>query len=258
MSSLNFIFKTRITFSGKVNTHHFLLRIKPFDNETQQLSTFNYAISPQGNTSWGKDTFGNAVLTGYLDGPHNYFEFESSGAIESQTYQIREPLNPVYKYPSELTQPTPIIRELYEHTPIETSDSVHEQVACLSQKIQQAVQYQSGVTTIHTTADEALAKGKGVCQDYAHILIALCRLTHIPARYIAGFMEGEGSSHAWIEYYTDDCWFGFDPTHNKSIQSGYIKLAQGRDYNDCPIEKGVFRGTGQQQLEVYLKVQKND
>lgn len=115
--------------------------------------------------------------------------------------------------------------------------------------------YVPGITTVQTTASQSLEMKKGVCQDFAHLLISLCRKAGIPARYVTGFMQGEGFTHAWIEFYDAGFWYGFDPTHNRQIDTGYIKVAHGRDYEDCAIDRGSFKGLAQQKLEVFLKVE---
>jgi transglutaminase-like putative cysteine protease len=97
-----------------------------------------------------------------------------------------------------------------------------------------------------------------VCQDFAHILIALCRLSGILARYAAGFPEGEGSTHAWVEYYEDGSWKAVDPTHNRLVETGYIKLSHGRNFGDCSIEKGIFSGIAEQNLNVQLQAAMGD
>ena len=120
--------------------------------------------------------------------------------------------------------------------------------------------YEPGSTDISTTAGEALKQGKGVCQDYAHIMTAVLRYMGIPARYVAGLMIGEGYTHAWVEVYTRDGWYGLDPTNNLHIDEYYIKLAHGRDYGDCVTDRGCFRGTAGQVQKIYVKVEeiKND
>ncbi|MGM9649705.1 MAG: transglutaminase family protein, partial [Butyricicoccaceae bacterium] len=100
-----------------------------------------------------------------------------------------------------------------------------------------------GATSVSTTAEDAAALGKGVCQDYAHMMIALCRMDHIPARYVAGYLVGEGETHAWLEIYDGARWVGMDPTHNRMVGDQYISIIFGRDYNDCILDKGFFRST---------------
>lgn len=77
--------------------------------------------------------------------------------------------------------------------------------------------YTPGSTTIRTTAEQALAQRSGVCQDYAHVMLAVCRHCGLAARYIAGLLGGEGATHAWVEIYHNGRWIGFDPTHNRMV-----------------------------------------
>ncbi len=95
---------------------------------------------------------------------------------------------------------------------------------------------------------------RGVCQDYAHVFIALCRLAGIPARYVSGLPIGEGTSHAWAEIWADGLWHGLDPTRGCIAHEGYLKLCVGRDYNDCPLERGIFSGNSTQTQTVFMKV----
>ena len=95
---------------------------------------------------------------------------------------------------------------------------------------------------------------KGVCQDYAHILIALLRMMRIPARYVVGMMIGEGFSHAWVEMEADGRWYGLDPTNDVLVGENYIKISHGRDYNDCIVNKGVFTGMASQKQDISVIV----
>ena len=115
--------------------------------------------------------------------------------------------------------------------------------------------YVPGKTDIHTTAAQAWAGRQGVCQDYAHIFVTLCRLAGYPARYVAGMMVGEGATHAWAEVYIDGVWMGFDPTHNRLTDDTYIKLSHGRDFGDCTIDRGCFKGFASQRQNIYVKVE---
>lgn len=112
-----------------------------------------------------------------------------------------------------------------------------------------------GSTNIHTTAEQAAAQHQGVCQDMTQIFLSLCRVEDIPCRYCAGLFEGEGATHAWAEVYTDGLWLGLDPTNAVAVTEHHIKLAQGRDHADCPIECGIFRGSAIQQMELHAAVQ---
>src|SRR6202044_891456 len=102
-----------------------------------------------------------------------------------------------------------------------------------------------------TTASEALAHGRGVCQDYAHIMLAACRLLGLPARYVSGHLRGEGGSHAWVEVLhphplRQGFWFaeGWDPTHDRRVDADYLVVAVGRDYGDVAPLTGYYEGPG--------------
>lgn len=254
MLKLKFIYRTTVTFSENINRHHFLLRCLPAVLPFQKIKNERVKISPEVAFSFGTDSFGNRVITGLVDLPHNYFEFESSGVILRSNYHRQEPLNRLFLYPSKYTQAMDALLRLARDIHFPANTSTHEKVELLSEVIHQIISYEPGSTNVTTTASEALTLGKGVCQDFAHILITLCRQKNIPARYVNGFMPGEGYTHAWVEYYTDGAWHGFDPTHNKTVDEGYVIVAQGRDYADCVIDKGVFSGLAQQKMEVNLKV----
>lgn len=255
MPKLKYIYKVKITFSERITSHSFLLRLFPFENETQHILENQYEVLPEGVMNQAVDVFGNRIITGYLDEFHNTFEFLSSGVIETFPYILHEPLSPIYSFPSKFTKPGEKLLEVNQELGLHQEMDVQEKVKLISEKIFSLITYKGGVTGIQTTAEEALTLGKGVCQDYSHIMISLCRLNKIPARYVAGFIEGEGASHAWVEYFADGEWHGYDPTHNVKIAINFIKIAQGRDYGDCAMDKGVFRGVARQNLEVIVKVE---
>jgi transglutaminase-like putative cysteine protease len=110
-----------------------------------------------------------------------------------------------------------------------------------------AMRYQFDVTSVHTTAADALAGGLGVCQDFSHIMLALCRAGGIPARYVSGHLLGEGGSHAWVEALITDrigsrTAVAFDPTHDRPAGNNYLTVAVGRDYTDVAPTSGWFEG----------------
>jgi transglutaminase-like putative cysteine protease len=255
MLRYRYSYKTQITFSENIFSHHFLLRCIPRESDAQRIVQSDCSIIPGNRKTIGLDSFGNAVVSGFIGEFHNYFEFISEGIVEIHSNKICEQLNPLFLYPSKLTQPMANIREICDNIRFTDKQSVHEKIFIISNEINRMLTYVSGVTSVRTSAEDALKLGQGVCQDFAHIMIAVCRQFGIPARYVNGFMEGEGFTHAWIEYFYRDVWYGFDPTHNRPADPGYIKLAHGRDYDDCVVDKGVFKGLAQQNLEIYLKVE---
>jgi len=126
--------------------------------------------------------------------------------------------------------------------------------------------YRKGITTVETTLDEIWKLKSGVCQDFAHMLLAMLRLLDIPARYVSGYicpnkngMRGEGATHAWVEAYLPYYgWLGLDPTNNCLANESHVRLAVGKGFSDCSPVKGTYRGTSNHTLEVAVTVAYED
>ncbi|RMH08551.1 MAG: hypothetical protein D6704_02890 [Nitrospirae bacterium] len=137
--------------------------------------------------------------------------------------------------------------------PLELAESILHQVHV-------HMRYQPGTTHVGTTAAEAFAQGAGVCQDYAHVMLALCRLAGLPARYVSGYLPGEGQMHAWVEVLVSSSqqqfpfWVPFDPTHQRRCDERYITVAIGRDYQDIAPTSGYYSGDAQNRLDVMVSV----
>ena len=127
-------------------------------------------------------------------------------------------------------------------------------------------EYKRGITTVETTIDEIWKLRSGVCQDFAHMLLVMLRLSGIPARYVSGYicpkkngMRGEGATHAWVEAYIPFFgWFGLDPTNNSAAGEAHVKLAVGKNFADCSPIKGSYRGTSNHTLDVVVSVAYED
>jgi transglutaminase-like putative cysteine protease len=126
-----------------------------------------------------------------------------------------------------------------------------------------ALTYRHGVTDVATTAASALTGGEGVCQDYAHVMLALCRAAGLRARYVSGHLTGEGGSHAWVEVVVSDpadpsagrpVAVAFDPTHRRRAERGYFTVAVGRDYADVAPTSGTFEGAGPGLLSAHKRL----
>jgi transglutaminase-like putative cysteine protease len=120
--------------------------------------------------------------------------------------------------------------------------------------VHSALSYAGGVTSVRTTAAEALAIGSGVCQDFAHVMLALCHLAELPARYVSGHLLGQGGTHAWVEVIVPTAGrrgavaVPFDPCNGRRAGSGYVTVATGRDYADVAPTSGSYVGTAQGRL----------
>jgi len=119
------------------------------------------------------------------------------------------------------------------------------------------LKYEPYSTHVHTTMAEVMRDRRGVCQDYAHLLIGLCRALKIPARYVSGYLATEMASatHAWVEVLIPGHgWRALDPTHNRQIGETYVKIAHGRDYSDVPPVSGNYHGTRERKMTVAVKI----
>lgn len=140
--------------------------------------------------------------------------------------------------------------------------SVADVVQACSDYVYNNFKYVKGITNIETTVDEILAHRSGVCQDFAHLMLQVLRTLKIPSRYVSGYicpnkngMRGEGATHAWVEAWLPGYgWAGIDPTNNVWVTDKHIKLAVGRDFNDCSPVKGAFKGQAKQKLSVFVSV----
>lgn len=126
--------------------------------------------------------------------------------------------------------------------------------------VYKSMTYRHGVTGVRTTAAEALALGAGVCQDYAHVMLAVCRACGLPSRYVSGHMIGQGGTHAWVEVVLpaeggrDAIAWAFDPTHVSRAGLGYVKIAAGRDYADVAPTSGTYGSGGAGRLTTSKQV----
>lgn len=242
-------------FNSPVTWHFYHLRALPVENCFQKPVEQSLFISPSEEKCSDRDCWGNLIQYGSILAPHTHFTYVSSGIIETGPYLIpEEKPSPVYSVPSTFTQMSTDM-ETFMHARRLQGKSLRI-ARTLSHRLYKIMRYKPESTRNTTRAAQAFAQREGVCQDYAHILIALCRAQGIPARYVCGLIAGEGATHAWVEVYAEDhCWHGIDPTNDQLIETGYIKIAHGRDVADCPVNRGLFRGVATQETQVRILVE---
>jgi transglutaminase-like putative cysteine protease len=161
--------------------------------------------------------------------------------------------------PTQATRMGPKLRALLGSVP--RGDDPLERLHQLSACIIGEVQYQAGVTDVLTPAEEAVAAGRGVCQDHAHIFVACTRALGIPSRYVSGYLMmtdqvEQEASHAWAEAFLDGLgWVGFDVSNGISPDQRYVRVASGRDYGEAAPVTGISYGSGEQSMHVSLAVE---
>jgi len=202
------------------------------------------------------DEFENHVIDLSIPSIEHSIDFEAWIVVERDAYHGPHMLPRIvlsdvrYLEPSVLTQPNEALRQVA--ATLATAEEVQKQPEVIARRINEWVhstfRYAHGTTDIHTTATQALVLGSGVCQDYAHIMLTLCRLCGLPARYVSGHLLGEGGTHAWVEVLLPTpeqpdtaIVLAFDPTHGCGTDLHYLTIAVGRDYYDVAPTSGTFK-----------------
>ena len=259
MTTLRFSYHMRLNFELPVREHHFKLRCFPSSDDRQRISYERVEIYPVHFRTEERDSFGNMCIYGTARQIHDHFTVDVEGTAETDiNAKLRaEPHKTgLFKYDIALTKAGESIREFHLSLDPMNWMTEYERAVYMMNELYEEFTYTPGVTGIMTTAEEAFSMRHGVCQDYAHIFLALCRLERIPCRYVAGMIPGEGATHAWAEVLDGEAWRPVDPTHNRVCDDTYIKISCGRDAQDCAINQGVFYGGGKQTQEVRVIVKR--
>jgi transglutaminase-like putative cysteine protease len=197
--------------------------------------------------TWSADEFGNRICHVLAKRVERRLTFEARYRVQRGTGAAPTSMADAHRY----LQSTRLTRSDWRleavaadiaaraATPLERAERAHTWAAG-------ALLYQVGVTGVHTAATAALDVGRGVCQDFAHILLSVLRILRIPARYVSGHLLGEGVAHAWVEaLVADDAGshvIAYDPTHNRRVRPEYVTVAVGRDFADVTPTSGVYTG----------------
>lgn len=240
-----------------VSSHRFTLRCLPLTDARQQIVCLDHCVSPADFVSPSRDQWGNALLYGVCREPHQDFAVRVWGeavtglADSVPSEQPNQEL--LFRHPTQLTAPDSTVLDFAAGLSLENLDML-AQADRVMEGIYGTLSYVPGATGVQTTAAQALALKSGVCQDYSHIMLSVLRSRGIACRYVVGLLQGEGKSHAWVEVLHQGSWYGFDPTNCQRVTDQHIKLSHGRDYQDCTINRGIFRGDGAHRAEVSVLV----
>ncbi len=255
---LHFDYTTRVTFHPSVGRHNILLRCLPAQEAFQQVVCEEFSVSPCFWHREDTDGFGNRIIYGGTMERHSELSYRCRGNIKTSTYCIPDS-NPHPMYSVLPSVPPSLLSKIVsprgdlEGALEGASKGALEDALHIMHSVHQYMTYRTGVTDINTSLMDVIRLRQGVCQDYAHLMIALCRLAGYPSRYVCGLMRGEGATHAWVEIHDGQCWYAFDPTNDTAIADGYIKLAHGREAKDCPVSRGTYIGVTQETTEVCVK-----
>lgn len=262
MKEMHFLYEMTLFFNPPVEQHRFTLKCVPRSNSRQEITDLVVDVFPKEFLATDEDSFGNHCIYGSSEGSHDHL----SVRVEGNAKTGLAPWEPakaehclgMYKYQSPYTKPGPAILEFAEQFSFTPDMSVYDRALAYMQRLHETFSYVQGVTDVYTTAEEAMELGEGVCQDYSHILLSLCRMEHIPSRYVVGMLMGEGLSHAWVEICCNGDWIALDPTNNLVVDDQHIRISVGRDYSDCTINQGLFVGKTTQTQEALVLVEERE
>lgn len=255
---------TRFSYDAPIAEAYTELRLKPAHRDGQRCSSFSLVPEPRGATlAEYVDRFGNTVHHFDVLEQHERIAVTARSEVwTSPHFAEREQLSPLdrldFLAPSRYVALDGRVAELAAAASGLTGTA--ETAAALMGSVRAAMTYERGTTTVHTTATEALAAGRGVCQDFAHVMIGACRAAGIPARYVSGYLydpsHGDpGESHAWVDVHAGDAgWLSLDPTHDTVQDEHYVRVGVGRDYADVPPSRGVYKGAADETLEVAVTI----
>jgi len=258
MKKLAFDYYMQIDYSEEVSSCNFTIKCIPVQNARQFPHAMRIEMYPENKYSIGTDGLFNKTIYGKQSIPHNKFFFRISGMADVGNSDYEELENDdvsmIFRHPHGLNIAGDSIRKYFDSLKLEGFSNDYDKAIYMMDELHKKLEYVPNTTNISTTAEEAFVQGYGVCQDYAHIFIALLHLAGITARYVTGLIVGEGASHAWVEILYDGKWYGLDPTNNKKVLDEHIKLGVGRDAADCMINRGLMRGGGLHTQTVNVKV----
>lgn len=247
MKKLHFDYRMQIDYTIEVSTCNFTIKCIPKNDARQTIKEMHIELDPNTHYNWGNDGLGNTQIYGLNELPHRSFSFhiwgEADAGLSDYEEEVDDRIAMIFRHPYGMNRAGDGIRAYYDRMK-DLPEDAYEKATELMHRLYRDLVYQPGTTTVTTTAEEAFSLGCGVCQDYAHIFIALLHLAGIPARYVTGLIVGEGASHAWVELLYNNHWYGLDPTNDKPVFDEHIKIGIGRDAHDCMINRGIMHGGG--------------
>ncbi len=269
--------QTTYRYPVKIHESYTVCHLQPLSDATQYCTKYELQIAPRARVFTYVDRFGNQVQHFGVLPEHDLLSITARSSIATVRPAEPEP-NPgvtrealvsdpayasMYDFLRESTYVAfgPELRALAAIVGAPGGEDLDAWFAHAGHEVHAGFTYDKSATTVRTTVDESIRLRGGVCQDFAHILVALCRFHAIPARYVSGYIFsghdalrngqsnailGAEASHAWCEAYLPPYgWVGYDPTNDRRITDCFVKIAVGRDYRDVSPVRGIYKGAPQ-------------
>src|SRR5450755_1346998 len=262
------------------------VRLLPRSEAHQRCLSFTLDVTPAANITQYSDANGNAVHHFNIAGSHTEINVTAQSTVQVQLvpaprtseagdWTDLDAITGADDYwemmlPSEFAHSGEALEQLAKELKVERRDTPLQLLTELNEGIYELFAYVPNSTNVDSPIEHALVSRQGVCQDFAHIMIALVRPLRIPCRYVSGYLfhreenghkdrSLEGASHAWVEALIPRLgWIAFDPTNNLIGGDRHIRVAIGRDYADVPPTRGVYKGEAQSELIVAVTVSPSD
>jgi transglutaminase-like putative cysteine protease len=258
------------------------LRMQPRSEGPQTLRSFQIATNPRAQLYAYTDHMGNAVYHFNMLREHEELRIEAQAVVELGAFpEMPVQLDPLEwgRYnnynltddhydmlePSKFARASPELLAFMKIADLEKpAGDPLSALKSLQRAIYDSFEYQSGITEVHSPIETALEQRLGVCQDFAHIMIAVARLWGLPTRYVSGYLYHKGArdrsradaTHAWVESYLPSLgWVGFDPTNNIVTRERHVRAAVGRDYADVPPTRGTYKGGADSELSIAVSLE---
>jgi transglutaminase-like putative cysteine protease len=276
--------RTRFSYAEPVKDSFNEVRLQPTSSGGQTCEHFKLRILPPANVSDYVDLYQNVVHLFEVSRLHRELTITATSLVDTRD----QPFGPAtdattvplanmaacgrlelcheFLQPCTYVEVTPDLWRLGLDITANTSDAWQASLAIM-RHIHREFKYQPDATHVNTKATDVLRLRAGVCQDFAHVMLGVCRALKIPARYVSGYLYngpadqllGAQASHAWVEVYVPEFgWCGLDPTNNTRPDGRYIKIAAGRDYSDVAPIRGTYRGTPNRTMSVDVLVSANE
>jgi len=247
-------------YDGYISESFLELRVQPKTTPAQTVLSFGLAVGPRARVyryvDWNDNVTHHFTITKF----HDRIEVTATSLVETRPAPVvLAELGPTARS-DELPYPlldflafdgpvrlTPALRAAHGALNLPRGAPLGELIATMSGAMRERYEYQKDVTRYDSTTEDFLKLGRGVCQDFAHLMLGWLRLSNIPCRYVSGYLHVDrkkrepSQSHAWVEFHAPSAgWVAFDPTHGRPVDERYVIVGHGRHYDDVPPNKGIF------------------
>jgi transglutaminase-like putative cysteine protease len=287
MNRYHLVHVTEFRYDGPVSESYNEVRLRPLHDEKQSCISFRLTTSPASRSEAYRDAFGNWVHQFNILAEHRHLRVEAesvvlahdpvaNGAVSISLSSLDAQRDDLYEEYFDFLAATayvphlPQLRDLAGAAEEASGGSVAGFAQAASELIHARFQYVKGATHVHSSIEDSLALGAGVCQDFAHLMLGLVRMRGLPGRYVSGYLVpqrtaepsasleevmGGQASHAWVEVYLPGSgWIALDPTLGAPVGLRHVRIAYGRDYGDVAPVLGVYKGHAGQRLSVDVRV----